>query len=122
MDDDERVPHPDPAAVRRGAGAALDAVGWLTGVFLVPTMISRLLDDPRVHAGSYDVARPAAPGHERVPVRLHQRVGKPAFAVDLRLVAEDGKDVPPGEVGEIVTRSRAVVSGYLGMPRAAART
>ena len=31
--------------------------GRLTGVFLVPTMITRLLDDPRVHEGSYDSVR-----------------------------------------------------------------
>ena len=61
--------------------------------------------------------RRAAAGAEH----LLGSIGKPAFAVDLRLVDEDGKDVRPGEVGEIVTRSRAVMSGYLAMPDESAR-
>jgi acyl-CoA synthetase (AMP-forming)/AMP-acid ligase II len=61
--------------------------------------------------------RRAAAGAEH----LLGSIGKPAFAVDLRLVDEEGKDVPPGEVGEIVTRSRAVMSGYLEMPSESAR-
>jgi acyl-CoA synthetase (AMP-forming)/AMP-acid ligase II len=138
--------------------------GRLTGVFLVPTMITRLLDDPRVHEGSYGSIRsviygasPMSPALLRRAMNVfgcdfinafgaategglqtslspadHRRaaagaehllgsIGKPAFAVDLRLVDEDGKDVPPGEVGEIITRSRAVMSGYLGMPDESAR-
>jgi fatty-acyl-CoA synthase len=61
--------------------------------------------------------RRAAAGAEH----LLGSIGKPAFAVDLRLVDEEGKDVPPGEVGEIITRSRAVMSGYLEMPSESAR-
>jgi acyl-CoA synthetase (AMP-forming)/AMP-acid ligase II len=138
--------------------------GRLTGVFLVPTMITRLLDDPRVHEGSYDRVRsviygasPMSPALLRRAMNVfkcdfinafgaategglqsslspadHRRaaagaehllgsIGKPAFAVDLRLVDEEGKDVPAGEVGEIITRSRAVMSGYLGMPEESAR-
>jgi acyl-CoA synthetase (AMP-forming)/AMP-acid ligase II len=138
--------------------------GRLTGVFLVPTMITRLLDDPRVLQGSYDSVRsviygasPMSPALLRRAMNVfrcdfinafgaategglqsslspadHRRaaagaehllgsIGKPAFAVDLRLVDEEGKDVPAGEVGEIVTRSRAVMSGYLEMPSESAR-
>jgi acyl-CoA synthetase (AMP-forming)/AMP-acid ligase II len=40
--------------------------------------------------------------------------------VDLRLRDADGAEVPRGEVGEIVTRSDAVMSGYLEMPEATA--
>jgi len=39
----------------------------------------------------------------------------------LRLCDEDGKDVQRGEVGEIVTRSDAVMLGYLQMPEEDAR-
>jgi acyl-CoA synthetase (AMP-forming)/AMP-acid ligase II len=133
--------------------------GKLTGAFLVPTMISRLLDDPRVSDGSYNGLRsiiyggaPMTPALLRRAMRTfgcdfinafgaategglqaslsaadHRRaaagadhllgsIGKPAFAVDLRLVTENGKDAERGEVGEIVTRSGAVMSGYLEMP------
>ena len=159
-----RVPHPDPAAVRGGGGAALDAGRppdrGLPGADDDHPAARRpagsrgqLREHPFGHLrGVADVARPAAPGHERVRVRLHQRVrrgdrgrpadvavpadhrraaagaehllgsiGKPAFAVDLRLVDESGKDVPQGEVGEIITRSRAVMSGYLAMPSESAQ-
>src|SRR3546814_3239356 len=43
-------------------------------------------------------------------------IGKPATGVDLRIVDDDGNDVPTGVVGNIVTRSDSVMSGYLEMP------
>ena len=39
-------------------------------------------------------------------------VGKPVSIVAVRIVDDDMKDVPPGEVGEIVYRGPSVVSGY----------
>lgn len=47
-------------------------------------------------------------------------IGKPASNVDLRLCDADLNDVPPGSVGEIVTRSDMVMSGYLENPTASA--
>jgi acyl-CoA synthetase (AMP-forming)/AMP-acid ligase II len=136
----------------------------LTGAFLVPTMISKLLDNPAVSAGSYESMRsiiyggaPMTPALLRRAMKVfqcdfinafgaategglqaslsaadHRRaaagaehllgsIGKPAFGVDLRLADEDGKDVPRGAVGEIVSRSNAVMSGYLEMPEETAR-
>ena len=138
--------------------------GRLTGCFLVPTMITRLLADPRVTEGSYDHLRsiiygaaPMSPALLRRAMSVfgcdfinafgaategglqssltaadHRRaaagaehllgsIGKPAFGVELRLCGPDGKDVPRGEVGEIVTRSDAVMLGYLEMPDEDAR-
>jgi len=138
--------------------------GRLTGCFLVPTMISRLLDDPRLGAGSYESLRSIIYGAAPMTPALlrramdafgcefinafgaategglqtslsaadHRRalagaehllgsIGKPAFGVDLRLVDELGHDVPRGEVGEIISRSDAVISGYLEMPEETAR-
>lgn len=138
--------------------------GRLTGAFLVPTMISRLLENPHVHEGSYENLRsiiygaaPMTPALLRRAMAVftcdfinafgaategglqsslsaadHRRaaagaehllgsIGKPAFGVDLRLVDEDGKDVACGEVGEIVSRSNAVMSGYFEMPEETAR-
>ena len=56
--------------------------GRLTGAFLVPTMISTLLDHPEITAGPYDairtiiyggahVAGPAAAGDGHLRLRLH---------------------------------------------------
>jgi acyl-CoA synthetase (AMP-forming)/AMP-acid ligase II len=147
------VPQWDPAALlpwfRRG----------LTGVFLVPTMISALLRQPDVtpadfatlrscfyggapmspdllraamdmmkcdfyngfgagtEAGMQTVLRPedhvrALAGHPH----LLGSVGRPGFNVDLRIWDDDNTEVPIGTIGEIVTRSDMVMSGYLGQP------
>jgi acyl-CoA synthetase (AMP-forming)/AMP-acid ligase II len=47
-------------------------------------------------------------------------IGKPGMGIVLRLCDDELVDVPDGEVGEIVTRSDAVMSGYLGQPEATA--
>jgi len=49
-------------------------------------------------------------------------IGKPILGVDLRLCDTDMNDVAPGEVGEIVTRSETVMSGYLGQPELTAQS
>jgi fatty-acyl-CoA synthase len=46
--------------------------------------------------------------------------GWPTFATRLRLVDEDGRDVPPGEPGEIIVRAPNMMSGYLENPEATA--
>lgn len=39
-------------------------------------------------------------------------VGRPSPGVDIRIIDEDGKELPPGEIGEIVGRSGAMMVGY----------
>ncbi len=39
-------------------------------------------------------------------------IGRPIPGVDIRLVAEDGTDVPPGAAGEMLVRSPGVMLGY----------
>jgi acyl-CoA synthetase (AMP-forming)/AMP-acid ligase II len=138
--------------------------GELTGCFLVPTMIDRLLAHPDVHGGDYGTitsiiygGAPMSPGllrramdtfgcgfinafgaategglqsvlssadHRRALAgaeHLLGSIGRPAYGVDLRICDPDGVEVPRGTVGEIVTRSDAVMAGYLGMPDETAR-
>ncbi len=52
--------------------------------------------------------------HEH-PDKLHT-VGRPAPGHDIRLIDEDGVQVGPGVVGEIVGRSAGMMNGYHGQP------
>lgn len=137
----------------------------LTGCFMVPTMLSSLLNVPGIGEHDYgrlgsiiygaapmppallrramatfscdfvqafgagteaglqtvltpDDHRRAAAGEEH----LLTSIGRPCTGVDLRLCDEDLQDVIPGEVGEIVTRSDTVMSGYLENPEATSRS
>jgi long-chain acyl-CoA synthetase len=47
--------------------------------------------------------------------------GRPSPLVQVRIVDEDDRDVPPGEVGEIVARGPTVMSGYWNRPAENAR-
>lgn len=49
-----------------------------------------------------------------------ESVGKPIQGTDIRLVAEDEREVAEGEAGEIVSRSRFVMPGYWNRPQASA--
>jgi fatty-acyl-CoA synthase len=50
--------------------------------------------------------------------RKRGSVGRPMVNVEVRLVDDDGRDVAPGEVGEIVYRGPTVMQGYWNMPEA----
>jgi acyl-CoA synthetase (AMP-forming)/AMP-acid ligase II len=43
-------------------------------------------------------------------------VGQPAPDCDVRIVDEAGRELPPGQVGEVVGRSANLMSGYLNRP------
>jgi acyl-CoA synthetase (AMP-forming)/AMP-acid ligase II len=47
-------------------------------------------------------------------IRKMGSVGQPAINVEARIVDEEGADVQPGEVGEIVYRGPTVMQGYFG--------
>jgi long-chain acyl-CoA synthetase len=49
------------------------------------------------------------------PDKLHT-VGQPGPGSDIRLIDEEGAEVPVGEIGEIVGHSPATMNGYFGNP------
>lgn len=49
------------------------------------------------------------------PDKLHT-VGKPNEGHDIRLIDEEGNELPPGEIGEVVGRSGAMMNGYHNQP------
>lgn len=128
----------------------------VTDIFLVPTAINFLLNDPAF--GKHDISSlkrviyTGAP----MPTELLQKaigalgnifvqtygsteamiismlaeedhaidskritsVGKPVLDVKARVVDENGRERPTGEIGEIVVKSDRVMKGYLGLPEA----
>jgi fatty-acyl-CoA synthase len=51
-------------------------------------------------------------------VRKIGSVGKPIATIDTRIVDDDMRDVPPGEVGEILYRGPSMMAGYWNNPAA----
>ncbi|MDP1998733.1 MAG: class I adenylate-forming enzyme family protein, partial [Rhodoferax sp.] len=49
------------------------------------------------------------------PDKLHT-VGRPAEGHDIRLIDDEGVEVPPGEAGEVVGHSAGMMTGYYGRP------
>lgn len=50
------------------------------------------------------------------------KVGIPVPGAEIRIVDEDGKDVPTGEPGEVIARGPTLMKGYLNRPDATAET
>ena len=52
-----------------------------------------------------------------IQTRRLASAGRPAMGVELKIAAEDGREVAPGEVGEILLRSNKLMKEYWKMPR-----
>jgi long-chain acyl-CoA synthetase len=61
----------------------------------------------------------ASSGHPN-QVRKPGSIGTPIEQVEMKIVDEEDKDVPQGEVGEIVIRGHNIMKGYWGRPDATA--
>jgi long-chain acyl-CoA synthetase len=48
-------------------------------------------------------------------------VGVPVYNTVVRIIGEDGRDLPPGEIGELVTEGPQIVAGYWNKPEETAR-
>jgi long-chain acyl-CoA synthetase len=65
---------------------------------------------------------PVASFNHRDRDRKPGSIGTPVDGVEMKVVDEDGNDVPQGEVGEIVIRGHNVMKGYWNRPDATAET
>ncbi|UYN93689.1 MAG: fatty acid--CoA ligase [Enhydrobacter sp.] len=59
--------------------------------------------------------------HDPADARKLLSCGFPQEGVELRIVGDGGKDMPTGEVGEIVVRSPQIMAGYWRLPEASRR-
>lgn len=54
--------------------------------------------------------------HQKDAIRKKGSIGLPNFYIDTRIVDDQGNDVPPGEVGELLLRGPSVTPGYWNNP------
>jgi acyl-CoA synthetase (AMP-forming)/AMP-acid ligase II len=61
---------------------------------------------------------------EGTPEQLRRlgSAGREVFGTEVRVVDENGNDVKPGEIGEVIGRGHNVMKGYWKMPEASAET
>jgi non-ribosomal peptide synthetase component E (peptide arylation enzyme) len=52
------------------------------------------------------------------PEKVNGTIGRPVRAMELRIVDADGNDVPPGEIGELMSRGPSIHLGYHNNPTA----
>jgi long-chain acyl-CoA synthetase len=95
------------------------------GAPIAPTVVERFEAEvgPYIH-NIYGLTETTSPSHgvpmgQRAPVDPTSgalSVGVPIFNTIVEVVDEEGKPVPPGEIGEFVTSGPQVVSGYWNKP------
>ena len=107
------------------------AKAYSGGAPIAPSIVERFEREvgPYIH-NIYGLTETTSPSHavpfgRRAPVDPASgalSVGVPVFNTVVRIVGEDGNDLPPGEIGEIVTSGPMVVPGYWNRPDATRQT
>jgi long-chain acyl-CoA synthetase len=100
-----------PAWVRR-AMESFDGVDFQQGYGLTETASGGTTLDPPEHR-----AARASGEFGRL-----SSAGQPMMGIDLRIVDDDGDEMPTGEVGEIAMRGPNIASGYFNLPEETAKT
>lgn len=94
------------------------------GAPMPTTIIDELAARGFVYLQGYGLTE-TSPGGTLMPVEHWRRkagsVGKAAPFVELRVVGEDERPLPPGQVGEVHFRGPNVFAGYWGLPEATAQ-
>jgi long-chain acyl-CoA synthetase len=97
-------------AASGGAALPLEVLNQFEARFGVPILEGYGLSETSPIVTFNRTDRPRKPGS----------VGLPAWGVRVRVVDEDGRDVPTGELGEITVSGHNVMKGYLDRPEATA--
>ena len=103
----------------------LDSLRWLSGggAAMPQAVAQRLIDEFGLHfCEGYGLTETAAPSHANPAERPKlQCLGMPFFGVDSRVVDPVTlKELPSGDIGEIVTRGPMLFRGYWKNPEATA--
>jgi long-chain acyl-CoA synthetase len=122
-------------ALMNHADATRDDLASLTTIYsggapVPPSTVQHFLErfGQRIH-NVYGLTETTSPSHG-APLRREEpvdrasgalSVGVPVFNTIVRIVGEDGDDLPAGEIGELVTEGPQVVSGYWNKPEETAR-
>jgi long-chain acyl-CoA synthetase len=113
----------DPSAAGRDLSSLTKV--YSGGAPIAPTMVERFESEvgPYIH-NIYGLTETTSPSHgvpmgKRAPVDPTSgalSVGVPIFNTVVRVIDDEGNDVPAGEIGEFVTSGPQVVVGYWGRP------
>jgi long-chain acyl-CoA synthetase len=93
-----------PERLRQGIGLFGNVFRQNYGMTEIPQPITYLAPEDHV-----------LEGREKETRRLSS-AGRPALGVEVRVVDEQGRDLGPGQIGEIVLRAEKLISGYWKMP------
>jgi len=122
-------------ALMNAPGADRSALATLTKIYsggapIPPSTVTAFEDlfGQYIH-NIYGLTETTSPSHAtplqaRAPVDPASgalSVGVPVYNTVVRVIGEDGQDLPPGEIGELVTEGPQIVAGYWNKPEETAR-
>lgn len=97
----------------------------LGGAAPSPELVQRCVDEGIPIATTYGLSEASSQVATSTPelvIKKPASVGKPLMFTQVRVVGEQGDDMPVNEVGELIVKSPTVMQGYYNNPDATAKT